>query len=173
MWQNVILSTVTSRNDTKYYSLKVGQTAHRWQGITVVRWGGVGWGALGLTSNWQYSALVLLLLFYDCCVLIFLLVRLIETACTFSFNCHVQTWQVGFRMSFHVRLFADEAEVETWCGCVCWLRGWGLIKTAVPSLWPSCLSNTFHTCLLCPCVIIRSLFCSSLCDLFNSSFTFT
>ncbi len=44
-------------------------------------------------------------------------------------------------MSFHSRLFADEAEVEMWCGCVCWLRGWGLTKAAVPSFRSSHLSN--------------------------------
>lgn len=87
--------------------------------------------------------------------------------------------RVGFRTSFLSRLFADEAEVEMWCGCVCWLKGWGSNKSCrsfpaiVLIVKQNCLlfGHLVHTSPFCSFVFLVSfqmLQCSSLCHLCNS-----
>lgn len=133
---------------------------------------------LGLTysdkqKQLAISALILQLLFYYCCgflVCLFFLNFLIFTSNgdnlynLLKVSCSVHG-RVGFRMLFHLCLFADEAGVEMWWGCVCWLRGWGLTKAAVPSLRPTSLSNIvvshsdtrFTPVFMSPCVSVSGV----------------
>lgn len=102
MWQNTVtFSTVTSWNDTKYYSLRADHTAHRQRG-------GV---TLTDRSNWQCSALILQFLFYSCCgfIVFYFLIHI-------SGRDNLLCGGFCFRTLLLSRLFADEAEVETWCG---------------------------------------------------------
>lgn len=82
---------------------------------------------LGLTysdkqKQLAISALILQLLFYYCCgfIVLFFLNFLIDTSNgdnlynLLKVSCSVHDG-VGFRMLFHLCLFADEAGVEMWC----------------------------------------------------------
>ena len=90
--------------------------------------------AIGNIMHWSYKycfIVVVVLLFF-----MFPLMLLIETTCILSFRSHSVHNKVCFRMWSHSCLFADEAGVEMWCGCVCWLRGWGSYRS-----YKSCCSS--------------------------------
>jgi len=122
------------------------------------------WLILTNRSNWQYLHWSYNYCFIIVVVLLFCFFNfLIDTSNgdnlynLLKVSCSVHD-RVGFRMLFHLCLFADEAGVEMWCGCVCWLRGWGLNKSccSFPEtdqfVKHSCFSfgHMIHTCLYAP-----------------------
>lgn len=141
MWQNsVSVCLVNSWNDTKYSSqISFHSNEEAW------RRSGEEWHTR-FDLFWQVEAngnicidltiTVLLLSWFYCSFFYFLidtsdgdnLYNLLKLSC-FVHN------RVGFRMSFHLYLFADEAAVEMWCGCVL-AEGVGSF-----SLRPTSLSN--------------------------------